>query len=87
MTEWQKIQTDFSWRYPDWIFDLTLRGNRGSQNSSLQDHKIESRLVNTPPNQLVSCGNAINLVVGAEQRCDLKLVLFLLVSTLKNKCL
>lgn len=83
----KKIQTEFPWRYPDWIFDLILRGNTCSHNSSLQDHKTESRLVNITPNRLVSCGDAINIVVGAEQRCDLKLALFQLVSTMKNKCL
>lgn len=82
MTE-KRIQTEFLWRYPDWIFDLILRGNTCSHNSSLQVHKTESRLVDTPPNRLVSCGDAINIAVGAEQRCDLKLALFQLVSTMK----
>lgn len=84
----RRIQTEFPRRYLDWIFDLILRGNTCSHNSSLWDHKTESRLVNIPQNRLVSCGNAINIViVGAEQRYDLKLVLFQRASTMKNKCL
>lgn len=83
----KRVQTEFPWRCLDCIFYLNLRRNTCSHNSSLLDHETENRLVNTFPNLLGSGGNVMNIVVGAEQMCDLELVLFQLVFTMQNKCL